>query len=158
MGGDSFIEIELLGDWNLQLRVFDRAIEALEFAGAGRAVVTLDADSLALARLRLDAVRIRRPPALPQRIETAGQLLAAGECQNRVDAFGREISGGFENIIAFAVDGLVSAETADEIDAVCSRRRGQDARAAQFRELQREHPDIPARAVDDHLLAARDLH
>src|SRR2546430_4630850 len=101
MGGQRFSEIELLRDGNFELRFFDRAIEAVEFPRTRRAVVSLDADSLSFARLRLDAVRIRHPPALPQRIETAGELFAASEREDCVDALRRELACGFENVGAF---------------------------------------------------------
>src|SRR5207253_8672002 len=78
----SFFELESSGDRNLQLGLFDCAIQPFEFADAGHAVIGLDPDALALSRLGLDSVRIRRPPALPQRVEATRQLLAAGQSKH----------------------------------------------------------------------------
>src|SRR5207247_3078692 len=74
-----------------------------------------------------------------------------------VDAVRREVARRGGDVAALAVDGLVRAEAADEVDAVASGRRGQHARAAQFRELESQHADVAARAVNDHALAIRDL-
>src|SRR5207244_10269738 len=95
--------------------------------------------------------------AATQRVEAAGQLLASDEGEHGVDSVGREGARGGDDVVPLTVDRLVGAEASCEGDAVASGRRGQHTRAAQFGELQCEHADVAACAVNDHALTVLDL-
>src|SRR5207302_5337866 len=119
------------------MRLFDRASQPLEFANAGGGVVALDPNSFSLSRLRLDSIRVRRPPTLPQCVEAASQLLAADECQNGIDSVRRELARDSDNVVALAIDRLACAEAADEVDAVASGCYAEVSSASHLCKLQR---------------------
>src|SRR5437588_8158072 len=85
------LQTEDFGDRNIEARLHDRAVEALELARARLGVVRGDANAAPLPRLGLDAIRVRHASARAKGVHATRQLLAADECQHRVDSVGCEL-------------------------------------------------------------------
>src|SRR5438874_858610 len=79
------------GDRYSQARCLNRSRQTGEIARAVVGIVTRHANPTPPARLRLDAVRIRRPSAPSHEREASFQRIAAGERQHRVDSVRSEL-------------------------------------------------------------------
>jgi len=90
-------------DRDLQLRGFDRPVQAAELGDARGRVVGRRLHPAALPRCRLDAVRIgESAAALLQRVETPHERLPADERKDGIDAVRRETARRIKEKLAVA--------------------------------------------------------
>src|SRR6266545_4359529 len=96
----------------------DELVQALEGLARGLPVVGLRRDALRALGGRLDAVRVRHPPALPHLGDGRVGSGPAREDERGVEAAGGELVHGARYVVLLPVEGAVGSELLHERDAV----------------------------------------
>src|ERR1700739_2793188 len=123
-------ERELRGDRNFELRGRDSLVEARVLGGPRERVVAYDRKPRARLRLAVDAAREGHPAAGLERVDAGLERLAAGERQHRIDAAGRELTGGGADVTVSTIYRGARAVAADEGHPVLARCRREHPRTA----------------------------
>ena len=135
----------------------DRPCQLSELTWAAFSVVSTDAELPPRRRLRLDAVGMRDPAAITQKIEASLELVAAGQREHGIDAARGQLSKAVGDVAAPRVDHGIGAEAPDESGGAASGRGAQHSRAMPLRELHRECADCSGGAEDENGFALPDL-
>lgn len=146
---------EFGGDRNAQFGRFDGMGQMIELANVRDGVVSGDTDAVVFPGLGFNAVRVSQAASRFDRSDTFLQRAASRQGKNGINAVGSERADRFREVAEARVHYGISAETANQREAVRAGRGRKHARATQLGELNRKRADAAGSTEnDDQIVAA----
>ena len=145
------------GDWHLELRGLDGAVEALKLAGTYDMVISPDADSASVPRRRSDTDWIREPTAGSQRFEAARERRPTRQSQRGVGSSWSKAAHALRQVLAMTFHCNVGTQLKRQLHAVSARGGREHPCSPLLRELDGERADPAGRPMNDESSGRPDL-